>query len=264
MLEPLKYRSIFISDVHLGTLDCQSNLLLDFLESTECESLYLVGDIIDMQKLTKAVYWPKENSELINLVFRKAKRGTCVVYIPGNHDAALRNYVGNHFNGVELKDEDVHVTAQGQRLLVIHGDCLDEVVRSMDWLVHLGDKLYSMIMVMSRYYLYVRRLFGSSYWSFAAFIKYKFKVAVKYIERFESAAARLSLERGFDGIVCGHIHHPNKDDHGEVQYLNTGDWVEHCTALVEDETGQLFLINWLEMKAMLEREKESFPDQRVA
>lgn len=251
MSHELKFRSIFISDLHLGTSDCQAELLLEFLAATRSEYLYLVGDIVDLWKLQGSVYWPRTKNRIANLVFDKARSGTKVIYIPGNHDELLRDFAGSHINGIDVKLEDVHTTAAGERLLILHGDIFDDLVRNMRWVESLGNNLYELTMIVSRYYNRVRRILGFPYWSFAAFIKYKFKEAVRHIENFEEVAARHAGIKGYDGIVCGHIHHPNQRTLHGCRYLNTGDWVEHCSALTEDHTGRLTLIEWPRMREVL-------------
>tara|TARA_R110002072_G_scaffold2252_2_gene18564 strand:+ start:24507 stop:25292 length:786 start_codon:yes stop_codon:yes gene_type:complete len=249
MTEVTHYRSIFISDVHLGTSDCQADLLLEFLQHSQCENLYLVGDIFDLWKLKQSVFWPKVKNEIVDNVFDKAASGTRVIYIPGNHDELMRNYVGNTINGVEIHDEIEHTTADSKKLLVLHGDCFDELIRNMDWLEALGDNLYSFIMLLNRLYNRSRKYFGYPYWSLAAFIKLQFKEAVRYIEKYEATVTLEAKQRGLDGIVCGHIHHPNLIEGQQVTYFNTGDWVEHCSALVEETSGEMRLLCWLEERA---------------
>lgn len=244
----LRYRSIFISDVHLGTQDCQAEFLLEFLQSTDCENLYLVGDIVDMWKLKNGVYWPRINNLVVQTIRDKARQGVNVVYVPGNHDDLMRDFVGSNVDGIEIRKEVIHTTAQGERLLIVHGDMFDDVVKSIHWLEHVGSHLYELAMALSRAYNKIRRRFGYSYWSFAAFIKYKFANAVKYIRSYEMAAALEARRRGVDGIVCGHIHHPNIVRSADVTYINTGDWVEHCTAVTEDMSGTIELVDWLEMR----------------
>lgn len=247
MTHKRQFRSIFISDVHLGTTDCQARLLLDFLESTDSEYLYLVGDIVDFWKLRNTIYWPNEKNAIANLLFEKAKSGTRVIYIPGNHDEVLRDFAGSHVNGIDIKLHDVHLSAGGKRLLVLHGDIFDDVVRNIRWLEALGSNLYDIIMVMSRIYNRARRLLGFSWWSFASFVKFKFKEAVRYIENFEATAARHAASEGYDGIICGHIHAPNQCQFDSTLYYNTGDWVEHCSALVESHAGNFSLVSWPEV-----------------
>ncbi len=244
----LHYRSVFISDVHLGTSDCQIELLLEFLGSTSSDYLYLVGDIFDFWKLHHAIVWSRVNNEVMNLVMEKARNGTRVIYIPGNHDELMRDFIGIEFNGIELRRETVHKTVTGKRLLILHGDVFDEAVRNYRFLETLGRHLYQLIMTISCNFNRVRKRLGYGYWSFANFIKYRFKEAVRFIENFEKTAAGHAARLGFDGIVCGHIHHPNNLTLSGVKYLNTGDWVEHCTALTEDVNGHLEIVEWLKFR----------------
>ncbi len=235
------FRSIFISDTHLRTLDCQADLLLEFLETVICDHLYLVGDIIDIWQLKSTLFWPKVMNDIVLALIKKANSGTRVTYIPGNHDELMRHYAGTTFEGIDICMDAVHTTMDGKRLFVFDGDDLDEVVRNFRWVESLADSLYTFILQVSRVYNAVRRRLGYGYWSFAAYIKYKFKNAVAFIERYEEAASALAARGGYDGIVCGHIHHPNNVGYAGVTYLNTGDWVEHCSALVEDQQG---IFNW--------------------
>lgn len=244
------YRSVFISDIHLGTRDCQAELLLEFITSVQCDYLYLVGDVFDIWKLKQSVHWPEVKNQILSAVFEKAKSGTKVIYVPGNHDELMRDFVGNTINGVQLETESLHTTVTGQRLLVLHGDQFDEQIRNMDWIEALGDNLYCFIMFLSRLFNRGRNWFGYPYWSLAAFIKVQFKEARRYIEKFESTALEVARRQQLDGIVCGHIHHPNVIEDKGVTYFNTGDWVEHCTALVETRSGEMRLLYWLD-----EREK---------
>ena len=243
-------RTLFISDTHLGTADCQAELLLEFLQSTSCETLYLVGDIIDLWQLKSAIYWPRIMNDIVCELVSKANSGTQVIYIPGNHDELLRDFVGTDFNGIQIKLEDTHLTLKGERLLVLHGDALDDTVRTYRWTEALGSNLYDVALAISRTYNRICKRLGYNYWSFAAYIKYKFKNAVIFIDKFEAAAAQLAHHRGYAGVICGHIHHPNNCQYGSVKYYNTGDWVEHCSALAEDLEGNLRVIDWLQMRQL--------------
>ncbi len=240
-----RYRALFVSDVHLGTLDSQSQFLKELLESIECETLYLVGDIFDLWKMKHGVHWSHSTNAVLQVIFNMAKRGTRVVYIPGNHDEMARAYCGLTVSGIEILEQDVHTTLNGKRFLVLHGDCFDDLVKKTSKLQLVGTAFYEVMMIISRHYNRLRRLLGYSYWSFAAFIKYKFKEAVRYIQSFEIAAHAYAKDQGYDGIICGHIHHPNRIEQGGVTYLNTGDWVEHCTAIGETMEGRLAHIDWL-------------------
>jgi UDP-2,3-diacylglucosamine pyrophosphatase LpxH len=243
-MRQLHYRTIWISDVHLGNRECKAKFLLDFLRSTECTYLYLVGDIIDLWAMRRALYWPPEHNEVIRAVLEKAKNGTQVVYIPGNHDDRFRDYVGMHFGNVEIRARHVHVTANGRRLLVLHGDEFDSVMRYSRLLAHLGDRAYHALLRLNRLVNYVRRRLGFPYWSISAYLKHKVKNAVNIISDFEHAIAREAGDSHVDGLVCGHIHHAEMTTINDVLYCNDGDWVESCTALVESHDGALHLVHW--------------------
>jgi UDP-2,3-diacylglucosamine pyrophosphatase LpxH len=239
-----RYRTIWISDVHLGTRGCNAALLVDFLRSIEPETLYLVGDIIDGWRLRRGWYWPDAHNEVVRRVLKMAHRGTRVVLIAGNHDEMLRDYVGLTLGGVQLADEAVHVTADGRRLLVTHGDAFDGVVLYARWLAFLGDKAYGLLLRANILFNAVRRRLKMPYWSLSAHLKRKVKNAVQYVCSFEEAVAREATERGFDGIVCGHIHCAEIRQIGDITYYNDGDWVESCTALSEDADGTIRIIDW--------------------
>ena len=239
-----KFRTVWISDVHLGTRGCNAALLVDFLRSIECRTLYLVGDIVDGWRLRKGWYWPDEHNEVVRRLLKMAHRGTRVVFVAGNHDEMLRDYAGLTFGGVELVLEAVHETADGKRLLVTHGDSFDGVVLYAKWLAFLGDKAYSLLMRANILVNAIRRRFKLPYWSLSAHMKRKVKNAVQYVCNFEEAVAREAVERGFDGIVCGHIHCAEIRQIGDITYYNDGDWVESCTALVEDAQGAIRILDW--------------------
>jgi UDP-2,3-diacylglucosamine pyrophosphatase LpxH len=249
------YRSIFVSDTHLGTRGCKAELLLDFLVHNECNTLYLVGDIVDGWQLKRRWYWADAHSAVLNEILRKVQSGTRVIYVPGNHDEAFRDYCGHTFAGVELRYETIHETADGQKLLVLHGDHFDGVVRHAKWLAHFGDWAYTLALVLNGAFNWARRLLGLPYWSLSAFLKHKVKNAVEFISNFEQAVAREAKERGMDGVVCGHIHHAEMKRIGGVLYCNDGDWVESCTALTEDARGVLEIIRWTEFAHARDRAK---------
>jgi len=238
------FRTLFFSDVHLGSRGCQAHLLLDFMRFHDAESIYLVGDIVDGWRLRRSWYWPQEHNDVVQKFLRKARKGSRVVYIPGNHDEFLRDYVDTHFGGIELLDRAVHVTADGKRLLIIHGDQFDVVVRNARWLAHVGDKAYSTVLVLNTAFNRVRRRLGFGYWSLSAYLKLKVKNAVNYIGAFEEALAGEARRIGADGVVCGHIHHAQITDTAGIRYINTGDWVESCTAVAEHHDGRLEIIRW--------------------
>lgn len=243
-----RYRTIWISDIHLGTAGCNAAMLLDFLGSVECETLYLVGDIVDGWVLRKGWYWPAAHNEIVRRVLKMAARGTRVVYIPGNHDEMLRDYIGLHFGGIELLEEDIHLTADGRRLLVLHGDRFDNVMLYHRWLAFLGDKAYTLLLRSNRVVNGVRRRLGLPWWSLAAHLKKKVKNAVQFISDYEEVVARAAAEQGVDGIVCGHIHSAEIRRFGDIIYYNDGDWVESCTALVEHASGAMEIIEWGAMR----------------
>jgi len=241
----LRYRTIWISDVHLGTKGCKAELLLDFLRSTEAETIYLVGDIVDGWRLKKSWYWPQTHNDVVQKVLRKVRKGTRVVYVPGNHDEWLRDYVRLQFGGVEVVEEAVHVTADGRRLLVFHGDVFDVVVKHARWLALLGDGAYDFAVFLNRHLNTVRRRLGYGYWSLSGYLKRRVKNAMIFIGCFADAIAQEARRRGLNGVVCGHIHHAEIRDLDGVLYCNDGDWVESCTALVEHFDGRLELIDWI-------------------
>ncbi len=247
----LRTRSIFISDVHLGFKGCQAQYLLDFLRRVECDTVYLVGDIIDLWALSRSFYWPQAHNDVIRTLLGKAKHGTRVVYVPGNHDRIFRDHDGLVMGNVEIQREAVHETADGRRFLVLHGDEFDSIVRASPWLESLGSHAYSVALTANRYVNAVRQRFGYPYWSLAAFMKHKVKNAVQYITGFEKALAAAARERGLDGVICGHIHRAEITEIDGMTYCNDGDWVESCTALVEDFSGRLSLLRWTESQAVL-------------
>jgi UDP-2,3-diacylglucosamine pyrophosphatase LpxH len=248
-----RFRTVFISDIHLGFRGCSAEYLLDFLNSIETETLYLVGDIIDMWSLRKSFFWPQTHNDVIRLLLKKAKNGTRVVYIPGNHDSVFRDYAGSVFGNVEVHREAVHETADGRRFLVLHGDEFDSVIRASPLLEALGNRGYALILSLNRYVNAMRRYFGFPYWSIAAWLKHKVKNAVKYIANFEHALANEAKRRGLDGLICGHIHRAEITSIDGVLYCNDGDWVESCTTLTEDHEGRLALLRWTERKEVVAR-----------
>jgi UDP-2,3-diacylglucosamine pyrophosphatase LpxH len=239
-----RYRTVWISDIHLGTRGCNAALLVDFLQAIECETLYLVGDIVDGWRLRKGWYWPDAHNEVVRRILKLAHRGTKVVFIAGNHDEMLRDYAGLTLGGVEIVLEAIHVTADGRRLLITHGDSFDGVVLYARWLAFLGDQAYGLLLRANVIFNLARRRLRLPYWSLSAHLKRKVKNAVQYVCSFEEAVAREALERGFDGIVCGHIHCAEIRQIGDITYYNDGDWVESCTALVEDKCGAISIVDW--------------------
>ncbi|MBK6453636.1 MAG: UDP-2,3-diacylglucosamine diphosphatase [Proteobacteria bacterium] len=247
----LRLRSVFISDVHLGFKGCRAEFLLDFLRRVECEQIYLVGDIIDLWSLQRTFYWPQAHNDVIRTILGKAKHGTRVVYVPGNHDRAFRDNDGLTLGNVEIRREAIHETADGRRFLVLHGDEFDSIVRASPLLESVGSHAYAAALRLNRYVNAVRQRLGYPYWSLAAFLKHKVKNAVKYIANFERALAVEARRRGVDGVICGHIHRAEITEIDGILYCNDGDWVESCTTLVEDFAGRLSLLRWTETAEVL-------------
>ena len=259
LLGRLKFRTIWISDTHLGTPGCQAHALLEFLRRTESDYLFLVGDIIDGWQLKRKWYWHQRHNDVIQKVLRKARKGTAVVYIPGNHDEAARHYLGLAFGGIEIHDEAIHITARGQRLLVTHGDLFDGVVQCARWLALLGDVLYAFTLRLNRHLNHWRGRLGLPYWSLSQYLKHRVKNAVSYIGAFEEALAREARRRGLDGVVCGHIHRAEIRDIDGILYCNDGDWVESLSALVETADGELRILNWHEVLAATQGSDDGQP-----
>ena len=239
----LRVRTVWISDLHLGTPGCQAKALLDFLRDVQCETLYLVGDIIDGWQLRRTWYWPQTHNDVVQKLLRKARKGTRVVFVPGNHDEFARRYVTHTFGGIEVVDDCMHVTADGRRLWITHGDLFDGVIQCAKWLAYVGDAAYEFTLKVNRWFNRARARLGLPYWSLSRYLKHKVKRAVSYIDDFEAAVAREARRRGADGVVCGHIHHAEMRDIDGILYCNDGDWVESLTALVEHEDGRLEIID---------------------
>jgi len=225
-MKPRHYRTLFLSDVHLGTAGCQADLLVSFLREHDAEKIYLVGDIVDGWRLKRGWYWPQAHNDVVQKLLRKARKGSEVIYIPGNHDEFLRDFFGTHFGGVEVKDRDIHETLGGKKLLVIHGDQFDVVVRHAKWLAHFGDWAYVAALRVNIVVNAARRRMGFPYWSLSKWAKLKVKEAVNFIGEFEQALSGEAARVGVDGVVCGHIHHAVIGTRHGVEYINTGDWVE--------------------------------------
>jgi len=238
------YRTLFLSDIHLGTRGCQAELLLDFMRFNDAETIYLVGDIVDGWRLRRSWYWSQAHNDVVQKLLRKGRKGARIVYLPGNHDEFLRGYLGTHFGGVDVVDTCIHETADGRRLLIIHGDQFDVVVRHAKWLAHLGDWAYVAALNVNTAVNKVRRFLGFPYWSLSAWAKLKVKNAVNFIGAFEQALSGEARRQGADGVVCGHIHHAALRDIDGISYVNTGDWVESCTAVAEHHDGRLEIIRW--------------------
>lgn len=239
-----RVRALFLSDIHLGTRGCQSELLLSFLRTYEPDVLYLVGDIVDGWRLRTGWYWPQSHNDVVQKLLRKVRKGVRLIYIPGNHDEFLRDYVGSTFGGIEIADHAIHEAADGRRYLVIHGDQFDLVVRHARWLAFLGDGAYSIALWLNTYLNLIRRRLGMTYWSLSAWAKLRVKNAVNFISRFEELLSREAIRHQVDGVICGHIHHAALHDDFGPRYINTGDWVESCTAVVEHYDGTMEIVRW--------------------
>ncbi|MFL0355204.1 UDP-2,3-diacylglucosamine diphosphatase [Erythrobacter sp. GH1-10] len=259
--ERTRYRTIWISDVHLGTKGCNAQMLIDFLDRTDSETMYLVGDIIDGWRLKKKFYWPSEHNDIVWRVMKRAKRGTKIVYIPGNHDEMFRQFTGLNFGGVEIRRAAFHDTADGRRLMVLHGDEFDAVMLSQRWLAFVGDWAYHAAMSLNLVVNSIRRAFAMPYWSLSKAAKHKVKNAVEFIGKYEEVVARAAGERGVDGVVCGHIHTAEfrsfEHDGRTIEYWNDGDWVEGCNALVEHHDGRMEILHWADIMHERERREEA-------
>ena len=239
-----RYRTVWISDIHLGTRGCQADLLIDFLDHCDSETLYLVGDIIDGWRMKKRFYWPERHNAVVRRIMKRAKSGAHVVYIPGNHDEMFRQFSGLNFGGVEIRRSVIHRTADERRLLVLHGDEFDAVVMGQRWLAFLGDAAYNFLLKLNVGINWFRRLLDLPYWSLSAHAKHRVKDAVAFISRYEETVATAARKRRLDGIVCGHIHTAEERDFDGIAYYNDGDWVESCTALVEHFDGRMEILHW--------------------
>ncbi|WP_305097544.1 UDP-2,3-diacylglucosamine diphosphatase [Croceibacterium aestuarii] len=259
-----RFRTIWISDVHLGTKGCNAAMLIDFLDNTDSETMYLVGDIIDGWRLRKRLYWPAEHNDIVWRVLKRAKRGTRIVYVPGNHDEMFRQFAGMNFGGVEIERAAIHHTADGRRLLVMHGDEFDAVMLAHRWLAFVGDAAYTVLMGLNRWVNAVRNRFNLSYWSLSKMAKHKVKNAVEFISQYEELVARAAAARGVDGVVCGHIHTAETREFDGIEYYNDGDWVEGCTALVEHFDGRMEILHWPEEIARREAQEAAVAELTIA
>ena len=242
----LNCRTIFLSDVHLGCKDCQADYLLHFLQHSKAQTIYLLGDIVDLWAMRKQVHWDLSQNKIIRCLLDKAEQGTEVVYIPGNHDEAMRLYAGKQFGNIRIALRASHVTAEGKKLLLLHGDEFDKDVNFGKTKAWLGDNLYDLLLFLNRWYNRFRRITGGGYFSLAAYIKSKVPGARQAIARYRDAAVARAIRGGFDGVVCGNIHHPEICWQNGIIYANDGDWIDSCTALIEQHDGSLALYHWTE------------------
>jgi UDP-2,3-diacylglucosamine pyrophosphatase LpxH len=250
--DPRHFRTLFISDVHLGARGCQADRLLDFLRWHDADTIHLVGDIVDGWALRSGWYWPQTHNDIVQKLLRKARKGARIIYVPGNHDEFMRDYYGTHFGGIEVVENTIHVGVDGRRYLVIHGDLFDLVVTQARWLALLGDKAYDFAIMVNRVFNAVRRRLGFGYWSLSQWAKLKVKNAVSYIGEYEKTLVSEAQRHSAQGVVCGHIHHAAIHDEFGIRYMNCGDWVESCTAIAEHPDGQFEIITWTHTRPQLE------------
>jgi UDP-2,3-diacylglucosamine pyrophosphatase LpxH len=239
-----RYRTLFISDIHLGTRSAQTDAVLDFLRVVDADVIYLVGDIVDFWKVRRGPYWPQSHNDVLQKLLRKVRKGCRIIFIPGNHDEGLRDYCGTSFGGIDIRRDDIHIAANGRRYVVMHE--FDIVVRYARWLAFLGDRSYETALWLNTPLNWLRRHLGLGYWSLSAYLKGRVKSAVNFIGEFETALSDVAHRRNADGIICGHIHHAADRHIGAVHYLNCGDWVESCTAIYETDDGEFGILRWLE------------------
>ena len=243
-IDRIHHRSIWVSDVHLGTSSAKAKMLCDFLKYNSCDTLYLVGDIIDGWSMKKRAYWPQEHVNVIRRILSRSKTGTKVVYITGNHDEFLRRYSGMSFGNIHLVDEYVHHSPDGKKYWVVHGDAFDAVVFNKKWLVVIGDTAYDSMLKVNVWFNRARSALGMEQWSLSSYLKNKVRNAFSIITNYETTLVNECKKRGLDGVICGHIHHPESKDVDGVLYGNCGDWVESCSALVEDKQGHIEIVQW--------------------
>ena len=263
-MEPRQFRTLFISDLHLGSKAAKADFLLDFMRHHEAETIVLVGDIIDGWRLKRSWYWPQPFNDVIQKMLRKARKGTRIVYIPGNHDEFLRDFPGTHFGGVEVAERMIFEAADGKKYLVIHGDEFDVVVRHARIVAYLGDWAYDAAIAINQVLAAVRRKLGMPYWSFSAWAKLQVKHAVNFIGEFQRVVVEEARRNEVDGVICGHIHHAVMEDMDGIRYINTGDWVESCTAVAEHFDGTFELINWHKIEGVAEDEPQEADDADIA
>jgi UDP-2,3-diacylglucosamine pyrophosphatase LpxH len=259
------YRSIFVSDIHFGTRDCKADQLNNFLKHNTCETLYLVGDIIDAWKITQNKWrWKQSHSNAIRRILGHAKRGTRVVYVVGNHDEFLRPLIqyGFSFGRVEIVNQCEHIGRDGKHYLVTHGDLFDGITKLAPWLAFLGDKAYDFVLNLNSKFNAVRHRLGFGYWSLSRFLKHKVKSSANFIFQFEDNLAAYCRKRGFDGVICGHIHHAEIRDIDGITYMNDGDWVESMTALVEHHSGKWEIVTWTRERDDVDLDTDSSTHER--
>jgi UDP-2,3-diacylglucosamine pyrophosphatase LpxH len=251
---PRRYKTLFISDLHLGSKAAKADFLIDFLRYHEADTIYLVGDIVDGWRLRRSWHWPQAHNDVVQKLLRQARKGVNIFYIAGNHDEFLRMFQGTHFGGIVVSDRAIHETADGKRFLVIHGDQFDTIVHNVRWLAYLGDRAYDLAISVNRVVFRIRRLLGLPYWSFSSWAKVKVKKAVNFIGAFQKVLSEEARRSEVDGVICGHIHHAVIEQFDEITYVNTGDWVESCTAVVENFDGSLEILRWPQVLSVAPKE----------
>jgi len=263
MMEIKKVKTMFLSDFHLGTRGAQADYLIDFLRYHEAEIIYLVGDVFDGWRLKNGWYWPQSHNDVVQKLLRQARKGAKIIYIPGNHDEVMRNYLGTHFGGIEIMRDDVHQMVDGRKMLVLHGDEFDTVIKNAKWLAFLGDHAYVFALTLNTYFNKIRRWLNMPYWSLSAYLKAQVKNAVSAIGKFEDAVAKEAERRGVQAVLCGHIHTAANKQFDDIEYYNSGDWVESCTAILEHYSGEMELVTWQhilhEDEAISEPNKDTAP-----
>lgn len=250
-LNPRSFKSIWISDTHLGSKECKAQYLLDFLSTTECDNLFLLGDIIDIWSYRKNKFWPQKHTDIIRTILDKARKGTSVIYIPGNHDEMIKDYAGSMFGEIKITERHIHTTVDGKKLLLLHGDEFDHLIQYSRIVCAFGDMSYTVLLKLNQVINIIRRVFGIPYWSFSSYLKSRVKGAKAHIDRFESIVTLEAKREQVDGVVCGHIHHAEMCVRDGILYCNDGDWVENCTSLVEHHDGRLSILHWTEQKHAL-------------
>ena len=251
MIMGAHYKTVWLSDIHLGNKDCKAEYLLDFLENNQIDTLYLVGDIIDIWSMQRTMYWSQSHNNVIRTLLGKAKRGTKIIYVPGNHDEQFRACAGMVFGNIEVHNEYVHTTPAGKKILILHGDKFDTLMQCNGLMNFIGNKSYDLLLYLNRHLCKWRQHLGFPYWSLAASLKKKVKDAMSHIRKYEEIVSNDARERGYDGVICGHIHHAEMRMIDNTLYCNDGDWVENCTALVENRNGQMELIHWTDKQEIL-------------
>lgn len=246
MISKPHFRSVFISDTHLGNKDCKADFLLHFLNNMTCDKLYLVGDIVDMWSMSRQFMWPESHNEVMHKLMKISHTNTQVIFLPGNHDAPLQKYSGMQFGNIEITRQCVHVTAQHKQYLVMHGDQCDGDVTLGKFHAWIGDKGYDLLLFANRWYNYFKQLRNGQYWSLAGYIKKRINGANAAIARYKKATCKRAKVLQLDGVICGHIHHPESDYVDGMHYINDGDWIENCSVLVEDASGEMILLDWID------------------